>query len=91
MSQIDISGVTTTVSQAFDTFVGGSSNDNVTIGAAVGVTATLADNLGGFQARFDDVSYDLEIDVDGDGAVDMAIRLTNVSSADLDATDFNWN
>jgi hypothetical protein len=54
-------------------------------------TATLADNSGSSQARFDTDTSMLEIDVDGDGAVEMAIKLTNVISTDLDDTDFNWS
>ncbi|HEY9080489.1 beta strand repeat-containing protein [Magnetovibrio sp.] len=40
------------------------------------------------EARFDDGTDLLQIDTNGDATVDMEITLTNVSLADLDATDF---
>ena len=40
------------------------------------------------EARFDDVSKVLQIDIDADGAADMEIELLGVNGLDLDFNDF---
>ncbi|GAB5471890.1 MAG: hypothetical protein Kilf2KO_49200 [Rhodospirillales bacterium] len=49
------------------------------------------DAAGNSQARFDAALGQVEVDSDGDGAVDMAFRLQGQSLASqLTATDFLW-
>lgn len=50
--------------------------------------AFLAD--GNSQARFNDATKILEVDTDGNGSPDMAIRLEGVLLAALSAADFTW-
>ncbi|MBL6078750.1 M10 family metallopeptidase C-terminal domain-containing protein [Belnapia sp. T18] len=45
---------------------------------------------GATQARFDDTTKVLSIDLGGDGTADMKIVLTGVNLADLDAGAFLW-
>lgn len=42
------------------------------------------------EARFDDTTKVLQVDLDGDGTADMEMVLTGVSLADLGAADFKW-
>jgi Ca2+-binding RTX toxin-like protein len=48
-------------------------------------------NTGHSQARFDDSTHTLEIDVDGDGTADMEIKLNGKVSTDITASDFTWS
>ncbi|PCI40792.1 MAG: hypothetical protein COB46_06065 [Rhodospirillaceae bacterium] len=50
--------------------------------------STFSGNLGSAEARFDANFQTLEIDVDGNGAMDMSIVLEEVSLPDLDINDF---
>ena len=43
---------------------------------------------GNTEARFNDISKVLQVDIDGDATVDMEINLVGVDIADLDNTDF---
>ncbi|MCO6414974.1 M10 family metallopeptidase C-terminal domain-containing protein [Siccirubricoccus sp. KC 17139] len=46
---------------------------------------------GGTEARFVDATQQLQIDLNGDGAADMAIVLQGVTAASLSARDFLWS
>jgi hypothetical protein len=46
--------------------------------------------VGSTQARFDDTTKILSIDLGGDGVADMKIVLSGVNLADLDAGCFLW-
>jgi len=45
---------------------------------------------GNSEARFDDATKLLSVDLDGDGAADMGITLAGVALASLDRSDFIW-
>jgi Ca2+-binding RTX toxin-like protein len=42
------------------------------------------------QARFEERSGALTVDIDGNGGADFAVTLTGVKLADLSASDFVW-
>ncbi|MFC7689660.1 hypothetical protein ACFQY5_08545 [Paeniroseomonas aquatica] len=42
------------------------------------------------QARFDNSTKVLSIDINGDGTAEMSLTLTGVAIADLDSADFIW-
>ncbi len=47
--------------------------------------------LGKSEARFDDATELLSVDLDGDSATDMGITLVRVALANLDLSNFRWS
>ncbi len=54
-------------------------------------SGALSSSAGHSQARFDDATKTLQVDINGDGVVDITIKLTGVSASDLTASDFIWS
>ncbi|MEQ8652063.1 MAG: hypothetical protein RIC87_06325, partial [Kiloniellales bacterium] len=78
-------------------FDGSSEQDSLVFasGLEVGVFSYIEsaafDGNANSQARFNDVQNQLEVDSDGDGTADMAVKMSNLSLANqLTAMDFLW-
>lgn len=57
--------------------------------AFLGASSVAFTGGGNAEARFNDTSKLLQVDVDGEGSADFEITLTGVAIADLDAADFS--